>query len=137
MSAGLACPAYAEEIPRDPILRIETGMHTTKIERIGVDAAGRWLLTASEDKTARLWELQTGRLLHTYRPPIGVGDEGKLYAGALSPDGRWVAVGGLTGYEWDKAVTVYLFDRASGRLQQRLSGLPNLINHLAFSPDGA
>ena len=135
---ALAAPvltAHAAPPPTDPLLRIETGMHTAPINRIGVDAAGRWLLTASDDKTARLWDLQTGRLLHTYRPPIGAGDEGKLYAGALSPDGRWVAVGGWTGYEWDKSNTVYLFDRASGRLQQRLTGLPGRAMHLAFSPD--
>lgn len=137
MSAGLACPAYAEEIPSDPILRIETGMHSATIRRIGVDQAGRWLLTASDDKTARLWDVQTGHLLHTYRPPIGAGDEGKLYAGALSPDGRWVAVGGWTKLGSDSGDTVYLFDRASSRLQQRLSGLPNVITYLAFSPDGA
>ena len=31
---------------------------------------------------------------------------------------------------------IYLFDRASGRLQRRISGLPNVIYHLAYSPDG-
>ena len=31
------------EPPKEPILRIETGMHTATIRRIGVDAAGRYL----------------------------------------------------------------------------------------------
>lgn len=126
----------ANEPPSEPILRLETGMHTAPITRLGVDRDGRWLLTASHDKTARLWDLANGQLLHTYRPPIGAGDEGKLYAGALSPDGRWVALAGWMGYAWDQSFSIYLFERGSGRLLRRLTGLPQVINHLAFSPDG-
>jgi len=52
----------AAEPPADPILRIDPGMHTAAIRRIAVDARGRWLVTASEDKTARVWDLKTGKL---------------------------------------------------------------------------
>ena len=31
---------------------------------------------------------------------------------------------------------IYLFDRVSGALKQRLSGLPDVVNHLAYSKDG-
>ncbi len=129
--------AQGGEPSRAPILRIETGMHTAAIKRIGVDRAGRFLVTASDDKTARVWELQTGRLLRVLRVPVGDGNEGKLYAAAISPDGNTIAAGGWTGYEWEKQIGVYLFDRESGRLVRRLTGLPNVVNHLAFSPDGA
>src|SRR5947208_3299299 len=54
--------AQTGEPSREPILRIETGMHTAQIGSIGVDRAGRFLVTASPDKTARVWEIQTGRL---------------------------------------------------------------------------
>ncbi len=111
-------------------------MHTTVIRRIGVDAAGRFMVTISDDKTVRVWELATGRLLRPLRPPIGDGNEGKIYAGAISPDGRLIAAGGWTGFEWDKQNSIYLFDRGSGRLALRLVGLPDVILHLAFSPDG-
>jgi WD40 repeat protein len=128
-------PAAAAEPPAEPILRIEAGMHTSPIKRIGVDAAERYLVTASDDKTARIWDLNSGELLRILRPPVGAGDEGKLYAVALSPDGDTVAVGG-----WTKAGqsfhNIYLFERASGKLLQRISGLPNVINHLAYSHDG-
>ncbi len=128
--------AHANEPTTEPILRIETGMHTAQIWRIGVDAAERFLLTASQDKTLRLWDLHTGDLLKTYRVPIGTGDEGKLYSGAISPDGEWVAGAGWTGYEWDNKHSIYLFNRASGKLVKRLSGLEKGIAHLCFSPDG-
>ncbi|MCK5523340.1 MAG: hypothetical protein KAI83_09425 [Thiomargarita sp.] len=35
--------AHANEPTTEPILRIETGMHTAQIKRIGVDAAERFL----------------------------------------------------------------------------------------------
>lgn len=120
-------------------------MHTNSIRRVATDAAGRIALTCSNDKTARLWALPNLKspvsdfksgLLRTFCIPIGTGDEGKLYSCALSPDGALAALTGWTGYEWDKAISIYLFDTASGQLLRRLSGLPNVINDLAFSPSG-
>ncbi len=128
--------AHAAEPTTEPILRIETGMHTAAIKRIGVDAAERFLLTASDDKTLRLWDLHTGDLLKTYRGPIGAGNEGQLYSGTISPDAKWVAGAGWTAKEWDNAGSIYLFNRASGKLMKRLSGLENIIAHLCVSKDG-
>ena len=117
----------------EPILKIETGMHIAKIDRIGIDKAERFLVTGSLDKTIKVWELRTGRLIKTLRPPIGSGNEGKIYAVAISPDGRHVAGGGWTGYE---SVSIYIFDLKTGSLVQRCSGLANVILHLAYSKDG-
>src|SRR5262245_54096917 len=46
-AAMKACP------DQDPVLRIETGMHTAPIMRIGVDAACTRAVTGSQDKTIR------------------------------------------------------------------------------------
>jgi Leucine-rich repeat (LRR) protein/WD40 repeat protein len=129
--------AVAGEPPAVPILRIDPGEHTAMIYRIAADATGRWLVTASLDKTARVWSLADGKLLTTLRPPIRGGNEGKLFAVTMSPDGQTVAVGGWAGYEWDKSFSIYLFDSASGHLLRRLTGLPQVVNHLAFSTDGS
>ncbi len=119
-----------------PILRLETGTHLGKVARLATDASGRWLATASDDKTLRIWDLQTRSLVRTLRVPIGRGDEGDLYACALSPDGRLLVAGGWTGREWDGTYSVYVLDRASGSLLRRLTGLPDPVHSLAFSPDG-
>jgi WD40 repeat protein len=111
-------------------------MHTAMINRISVDAAARYVVTASHDKTARVWELATGKLLQTLRPPMGDGNEGKLFAVALSPDGQEVAVGGFTGRGYSGNWHIYFFDRATGQLTRAIAGLPNVINHLAYSRDG-
>jgi WD40 repeat protein len=134
--ATLAFSALAADPPRDPFLRIETGMHSARIMCIDVDAAERYLVTGSDDKTARVWDFASGKLLRILRLPQGPDQEGRIYAVALSPDGQTVAVGGWTGYAWDKTHSIYLFERASGRLVRRLTGLPSVINHLHYSPDG-
>jgi len=54
--------AQTGEPSREPILRIETGMHAAVIRRIGVDRTGKFLVTVSDDKAARVWEFATGAL---------------------------------------------------------------------------
>ncbi len=138
----------AAELPTEPILRIEPGEHTGNISRIATDAAGRWLVTASDDKTVGVWDLGDGRRVSTLRVPIGPAYEGMPYAVAMSPDGGTVAVGGYMGWDFEGVHSIYIFDRASGRMLRRFSGLPanaksdgvlglpQTVQHLAFSPDG-
>jgi hypothetical protein len=134
--AGVQASPAAQQPPATPVLRIEAGMHTAPIKSIDVDAAERFLVTASDDKTARVWDLANGQLLQVLRPPLGVEYEGRLEAVTISPDGAMVATGGWTGYKRDGAASVYLFERASGRLVRRIPGLPDVIFRLAYSPDG-
>lgn len=124
----------APELPTEPILRIETGKHGGLIRRIDTDAANRFAVTASDDKTVRVWSLPEGRPQRILRLPIDQGDIGKAYAVAISPDGTTIAVGGYTGYPGH--VNIFLFDRASGELKQRLTDLPDNVFHLAYSRDG-
>jgi WD40 repeat protein len=134
LSAGLA--QGEEQTTAPPVLRLETGMHTAPIRAAAVDAGGHLLATASFDKTVRIWSLATGEQLKVLRPAIGSGAEGELFAVAVSPDGRFVVTGGWTGFEWEKANSLYVFETATGRLVRRIGGLPQVINRLAWSPDG-
>lgn len=127
----------ASQLPTEPILRLDPGRHTAAIRRIDTDRAGRWLVSASDDKTVRVWDADTGRLERVLRPPIGEGDQGKLYSVAISPDGRLVACGGLTKLAGEPGNSIYLFLRTDGRLVGRAGNLPHAIAQLAFSPDGS
>lgn len=137
----LALPrAHVGEPTATPLPRLEVGMHTAPIKRIATDGQGRWAVTASDDKTARLWAVASGKLLGVLRPPQDEGNEGKLYAVAMSPDGRQIAVAGWTGWDWEGKHSIYLYQhdpqQHTLRLARRLSGLPNVVLHLAFSADG-
>ena len=124
------------EPPSEPLLRIETGSHLALITRASSDQAGRWLLTSSEDKTARLWDADSGKLLTVLRPPVGGESLGALYAAALSPDGKVAALGGNSAFTRNSH-SLYLFDPASGILPPKstLSGLEAPITQIAWSKD--
>jgi WD40 repeat protein len=127
--------ALCTEVPTEPILRIETGMHTAAIRMTATDAAGRYFVTGSDDKTVRIWDLVTGKLLRTLRPPIGLGEDGKIWAVAVTPEGDMIAAS-VVGVSGNDTNSIYLFDRTTGRLVRRIGGLPGYGFHLAFSRDG-
>ncbi len=127
--------ASGPTIATEPILTIESGLHSNSILGLSTDEAGRWLVTGSADKTVRIWDAQTGTLQGILRPPIGKLREGMILAVAVSPDGSTIACGGRT-RDSEKSFSIYLFDRESRRMLKRIGGLPESITKLRFSRDG-
>jgi WD40 repeat protein len=121
----------------EPVLRINTAMHTASVHKIDTDAAGKYILSCSSDKTARLWDASTGDMLRVFRPPIAAGDEGKLYACALSPDRSIAAVSGWTGKSWHGEYCMYIFNTSTGAMVRKIGGLEHVVFDCEFSPDGA
>jgi hypothetical protein len=136
LPSALALVAQGGQPTLQPILRVETGMHTSLIRRIVADLPHDRLITCSDDKTIRVWQLPQIRLLSTLRVPIDSGHEGQVFAIAVSPDGNTVAAGGWTGWDWDHKASIYFFDVASGELIRRRGGFDDGINALAWSHDG-
>lgn len=128
--------SFAVEPPTDPIFRIESGMHTNSIYGTAVDKDGRWLVTVSSDKTARVWNIAENRLQTTLRVPSNTNDEGTIFAVAMSLNGETIAVGGAAFNDGQSGNSIYIFDRASGKLLRRLIGLPDNVISLAFTKDG-
>jgi WD40 repeat protein len=129
LTAALAAPSY----PDAPVLRLDVEAHAAPISGLDVDAAGRWAATASNDKTARVWDLARGTPERVLRPPLGTGTVGRLDAVSIAPDGGRVAAGGWTG---GTEHPVWLFDRATGDLLRRLDGADGVVESLDISPDG-
>ncbi len=123
--------AQAQIAPADPILKIETGMHTARVNDIRVDSANRVLVTASDDGTARAWRLPSGELINTFRVPVIPARMGDVKTIAISPDGSMVALGGRTINN-----TIYFFNVESGDRLRTIENLPDHVAHLIFSPNG-
>ena len=133
---ALAAVSQAEPLPTTPLLRIDTGRHTAFIHALVLDEKAGKAYSASEDKTIRVWRLADGRLLDTFRVPAGLQAEGQLFALALSPDGQTLAAAGWTCWDVTREACIYLLDADTGELRGRITGLPEVVATLRFSPDG-
>lgn len=161
LPGSLGSPAEANtgtggsmETPAEiPIPRPETGVHTAAINQIAVTRDGR-LLTVSDDKTARLWRMDalpplaansngpggpaTAGPSRVLRVPIGLRNEGKLYAAAVSPVKNRAVVAGSTGLDPQGNVisVFYVFDLDKGEMIARVPAVPGSVRVLTYSPDG-
>jgi len=118
-----------------PYLELDTKGHMALIRSIVFTPDGSELISASDDKTIRVWDVATGRIVRTIRGEIGDGDPGKIYALALSRDGRLLAAGGRTGTA-GHGQPIRLYDLNEGTLTGLLEGHDDAVLSLDFSPDG-
>ena len=62
--------------------------HSDWVFKVSWSPDERWLLTASADKTARMWDAMTGKLRHTFEGHID-----HVHDACFSPDGERVVTG--------------------------------------------
>ena len=97
------------QAPGGPLVRILMG-HSDGISSVVVTPDGRRAVSASTDRTLRVWDLETGRSLRTLE-----GHSGEISSVAVTPDGRR-AVSAST----DRTLRVW--DLETGRVYARSRG---------------
>ena len=100
--------------------------HTDKVITVAWSRDGKHVATGSYDKTAKIWDATTGKLLHTLS-----GHTSTIAFVAWSPDGKTLATGGD-----DNDNTAKLWDEETGQLVRTLSGHTRGVWGVAWSPDG-
>ena len=131
---ALLSAAHAADDER-PLLVVEQGAHSAPVRRIEASSARGLVVTASDDRSARVWGLSSGELQLILRPPAFGAEGGRLYAVAIHPSEPLVAVAGTTGGE-GRPHQIYLFDLQSGALRRTIDAQAGDIRKLAWSHDG-
>ena len=126
-----ANPAGPKTAANPPVPMLDTGGHMAEIRALAFTPDGSQIVSASDDKTIRVWDVSTGKTVRVIRGEVGAGPAGAIYAMALSPDGKWLAAGG-----WTASGAIRLYDFAGGKLVVLLQGHEDAVLGLAFSPDG-
>jgi WD40 repeat protein len=110
-------------LPEGRVERVLKG-HRNFIDGLAFSPDGRRVVSTSADRTARVYDAQTGALLAELKG----GD--RLTQPAFSPDGKLIAAG-----SYDHTASVW---QADGQGERRvLRGHPSTINCVAWSHDGA
>ena len=109
--------------PGGPLLRTLTG-HSGEVSAVAVTPDGKQAVSASGDKTLKVWDLETGRALHTLE-----GHSGYVHGVAVTPDGKR-AVSASD----DKTLKVW--DLETSRALHTLEGHSGYVAGVAVTPDG-
>lgn len=126
----------------NPILTIDTGSHQSRINRNLITTSdGHYLVSASIDKTIRVWNIKTKKEVRKILGQVGNGVNGVVDAIALSPNDKWLAVGGFFGEKGSNdssnVGSIRIYDFNSGELVKLLISHDNAVTDLYFSNDGA
>ena len=122
-----------------PELVLDPEGHKAFIGKMVFTNDEKYLITGSQDKLVKVWDIKTGICVKTFRGYNKGKDQGKVFCIALSPDDKYLAVGGWFKGEktGDKGIgAVRIYDFKNGRLLKLLKSHDNITVDLEFSYDG-
>jgi WD40 repeat protein len=122
-----------EEFKSAPELIIDGGGFTSEVTDLAISPDGQWL-AASGEKVVRVWDLESGDLLHTLRGDRNRASYGDCYSVAFSPDGQYLVVG-VNDYRPHGAIRVYRTENLA-EIDQLLPGHQVPVRHVTFSHAG-
>jgi hypothetical protein len=140
--AWSAAPAHAQSpatVPAPPpsaSLVLNTGSHIGPVRRIALDASGSTAVSASDDKTAIVWQLDGLRPRHVLRVPVADGEVGRLYGAAFDPSSDRVALAGTSAAAAGGIHRIFVFDTAHGAFERAFDARGGDIKRLVWSSDG-
>lgn len=126
--------ATAQPLTDVPTLVLDAGGHTAAVNRVVWTGDSRTLISVSNDKTIRVWDVATGESVRVLRPSIGPGPAGMLNAAAISPDGSLLAVAGYERPGTDHGI--FVISLVTGDVRYALRGHTNVVLDVQFSRDG-
>jgi WD40 repeat protein len=121
-----------------PRLIIDSKGHTGLVNKLLFTEGGRKLLSVSNDKTVRLWDVNSGNLLRTFYVNQSDGYHGRIHAAALTTDEKILAVGGFFGKAGGDSLAIgciYLISLDKPSEIKQLKGHTNVITDLVVVGD--
>ena len=112
--------------------------HTGYVNKVSYSPDGKLIVSVSQDKTARIWDVETGSCLHVLYGDTSF--KGRMngdtivysnldVSAAFSPDSKLIVT-------TVSDTSIPIWDVATGKCLRRLVGHKDIVHSVAFSPDG-